>query len=52
MTIATWIIAVSSLITAVGSMGFQVHHGRRDNARFGEHAQRLEQLEGSRDQQG
>lgn len=49
MTLATWIIAVSSLVTAIGSMGYQLHHGRKDNTRFADHAERLDSLENGRD---
>lgn len=52
MTIATWIIAISAAVTALGSVSVQIHHGRRDNTRFSAHAERLDTLERDHDQQG
>lgn len=45
MLAAAWITAASGLFVAVLNGIMWVRHGRRDRARFAEHAERLETLE-------
>jgi hypothetical protein len=45
VTMATWVIAVASLINSLANSGLIRSHSRRDADRFTDHATRIRQLE-------